>query len=291
MDIYFFAFVNGAEPKLLYYFLKYYIDLGIIPTNMFIVIHISSVTNETDESINYLKKYNIKYIISENWSSSIKTDFVNKYIKSLPLNSYLIYPDLDEFFYYNGMNINEYINFMEKKKYIIAQGMFCNRIGANYEICDIDISKETIFEQFPVSFYDKKHKITKNLTYCQTKICALKLIKNIQYTSAHNVNTQARCLDEKNSNLIVYHFKYTKYTINSIKSKIKIYKNRKGKHKIFSNQLSLFTKKNNKWYLCLKGENAQTKRQTPHAAPNAPNAAHRDRLRCERFAFHNIIYG
>ena len=246
--IYFFSFINGNEPKLLYYFLKYYIELGIINTNMFIIIHISSVTNKTNESINYLKKYNIKYKISKKYSSKIKMSFVNKYIKSLPINSYLIYPDLDEFFYYNGMNINEYINFLEKKKYIMANGEFCNRIGAENEICDIDISKETIFEQFPVNFYDdEKYKITNNIKYNKIKICALKLIENVKYKSSHRINKKCKHVN----NLIVYHFKYTIYTINNIKNKIKIYKNNTFKYQMYSNQLSLFTKKNNKFYLCL----------------------------------------
>ena len=177
-----FSFINGNENKLLFYFLKYYIELGIDPKNMFIIIHIASENNETNESIKLLNSYNIKYEVSKVYTSNIKTSFVNNYIKTLPITSYLIYPDLDEFFYYNGMKINDFICGMEKNNIRIVQAEFCNRI------CNIDTSHKTLFEQFPICFYDPENKITKGTRYSKYKIIVLKLKENDKYINSHEIN-------------------------------------------------------------------------------------------------------
>lgn len=259
MNIHLFCFVNSLEPKLLYFFLKYYLSLGIKRKNFFIILHIDKkyILNENNEiiynnnkikySVNQLKKNKISFQIVNNFSSKIKRIHVNKYISKLEIGTWLIYPDLDEFFDYQSNNIYDFINKLEKDNIEMVKGIFCNRIATNYLLKDIDVDNN-IFDQFPIKYYDNNNNIAEK--YVQKKICALKIKKNCKYYNAHKLKIKNdHIVHEKE--LDIHHFKFTQYTIDSLNNKYNIYKNLGKKYNIemYNQQFELYYKKDNKWYI------------------------------------------
>lgn len=259
MNIHLFCFVNSLEPKLLYFFLKYYLSLGIKRKNFFIILHIDKkyILNENNEiiynnnkikySVNQLKKNKISFQIVNNFSSKIKRIYVNKYISKLEIGTWLIYPDLDEFFDYQSNNIYDFINKLEKDNIEMVKGIFCNRIATNYLLKDIDVDNN-IFDQFPIKYYDNNNNIAEK--YVQKKICALKIKKNCKYYNAHKLKIKNdHIVHEKE--LDIHHFKFTQYTIDSLNNKYNIYKNLGKKYNIemYNQQFELYYKKDNKWYI------------------------------------------
>lgn len=253
--IYFFSFINSLEYKLLIKFIEYYLKINIKPENMYIILHIQEkykIDNDKynnlsiRESINILNKHKIKFRIVNHYSSKIKKDYVNSYIKELEINSWLIYPDLDEFFNYRNKCIYSFIDGMERKKISLINGIFLNRLSKNYELKEVNL-KKNIFKQYPLTFYDDDDKISKN--YSKTKIMALKIYENTEYYNSHKILNYDKYKVYKKI-YDVNHFKFTKYTIRNLKNKIKVYNtiNPKRSNK-YKNQLKIFTKKNNKWYI------------------------------------------
>ena len=251
--VYFFSYINGNEYKLFYFFIKYYLNLGINPKNMLIVININKLNDSSKNIIKILKKYGISYKISKIYSSNIKRNYVNNFLNLVPINSWFIYPDLDEFFDYENNNIYMFIDKLEKNKYEGAISEFNNRITSNNELKDIDLNIN-IFKQFPKIVIDKNKALTKGLNYDTTKIIIFKKKKNnIKYTSSHSIDNELK-FDKK-----IYknnHFKFTKYTIDNIEQKLNNYlildepsENKEYKIKFYSNQLKLFYKKKGKYYL------------------------------------------
>lgn len=254
-----FSFVNSLEPKLLHFFVKHYKDLGIKCSNMYLIVHIDpkytiSVNDETkytrnsiNKSLNILKKNKISYIITDKYNAKRKRCYVNKYIKKLDKGTWLIYPDLDEFFDYQNKNIYDFIKKLEKNNIEIVVGRFCNRITNNYKLKSIDI-KKNLFDQYPIKYYDNKNNIAEK--YIQTKICALKIKKKCKYHNSHrieNMNDYKRYDKE----LDVHHFKFTSYTIAALKNKYEIYKNIGREYRIdmYKQQFDLFYQKDDKWYI------------------------------------------
>jgi len=243
--IYFFSFVNSLEYKLLIKFIEYYLKINVKPENMYIILHIQEKYRKENnlsirESINILIKHKIKFKIVNDYSSKIKKDYVNSYIKKLEINSWLIYPDLDEFFNYRSKCIYSFIGGMERKKISLVNGIFLNRLSQNYELKEINKEKN-IFKQYPLTFYDDDDKISKN--YSKTKIMALKIYENTEYYNSHKILNYDKYKVYKKI-YDINHFKFTKYTINSIKNKIKVYNtiNPKRSNK-YKEQLKIFIKK------------------------------------------------
>ena len=172
------------------------------------------------------------------------------------MNSWFIYPDLDDFFDYETNNIYKFIYNLEKIKYNGAISKFNNRIAIDNELKNIELNVN-IFKQFPKVIIDKNDYFTKGLKYATEKIIIFKKNKqNTMYTSSHTINNQLN-LDKK-----IYknnHFKFTKYTIDNINQKINNYmvlddeplESREYKIKIYKNQLKLFYINKGKYYLKL----------------------------------------
>lgn len=254
-----FSFVNSLEPKLLHFFIKHYKDLGIKCSNMYLIVHIepkyiSSVNDKIKytndniyKTINILKKNRINYKITNKFNAKRKTFYVNKYINKLEKGTWLIYPDLDEFFDYKNKNIYDFIKNLEKDNVEIAVGRFCNRIANNYKLKSIDI-KKNLFDQYPIKYYDHNNNIARK--YVQTKICALKIKNKCKYHNTHRIENMK---DYKmyNKELDVHHFKFTLYTLAALKNKYEVYKNIGRGYKIdmYKQQFDLFYQKDNKWYI------------------------------------------
>ena len=96
--LYFFAYVTSRNPELLKHFLSFYTARGIRfkePGRALLVVSpsVSDVKPILDEVVH---PDNIRE--ASTYTSDLKREAVNAYLKTLPKNKYLMYPDLDEFF-------------------------------------------------------------------------------------------------------------------------------------------------------------------------------------------------
>merc|ERR1712087_1064480 len=85
------------------HFIAHYQAMGIdFVTRSNLSLHVlgGAAANRARErrSIHHLISKSIPFDMAEKWSSGIKTSMVNAYLRSLPRDAFLMYPDLDEFF-------------------------------------------------------------------------------------------------------------------------------------------------------------------------------------------------
>lgn len=258
IKIKFFSFINSLEPKLLYFFLKYYIKLGIKPQDMYLVIHIDPIyiieknkynDNKIYKTLELINNYKIKHKIVKIYTSDKKKVRINNLIKNTENGTWLIYPDLDEFFNYENMKIYNFIEKLEKDNIDMVEGIFCNRVAKNFKLKPIDVKKD-IFKQYPIKYYDNKFNIQDN--YKQTKICILKIKEGCKYQNSH-ILVNMDIYNKYKKLLDVHHFKFTLYTLSTLKNKIDIYTSNNYKNntkkKNYEKQLDLFYEKDNDWYI------------------------------------------
>ena len=96
--LYFFAYVTSRNPELLKHFLAFYAARGIRfkePGRSLIIVSpsLKDVKPILDEVVH---PDNLRE--ASTYTSDLKREAVNAYLKTLPKNKYLMYPDLDEFF-------------------------------------------------------------------------------------------------------------------------------------------------------------------------------------------------
>ena len=96
--LYFFAYVTSRNPELLKHFLSFYTARGIRfkePGRARVVVS-PSIDDVKPILDTYIHRDNVAEAAS--YTSDLKREAVNAYLKTLPKNKYLMYPDLDEFF-------------------------------------------------------------------------------------------------------------------------------------------------------------------------------------------------
>ena len=96
--LYFFAYVTSRNPELLKHFLAFYAARGIRfkePGHARVVVS-PSVSDVKPILDTYIHRDNV--VEAASYTSDLKRAAVNAYLKTLPKNKYLMYPDLDEFF-------------------------------------------------------------------------------------------------------------------------------------------------------------------------------------------------
>ena len=96
--LYFFAYVTSRNPELLKHFLSFYTARGIRfkePGRSLIIVS-PSIDDVKPILDMYMHPDNVKE--ASTYTSDLKREAVNAYLKTLPKNKYLMYPDLDEFF-------------------------------------------------------------------------------------------------------------------------------------------------------------------------------------------------
>lgn len=106
-QFYLFSYLRDDSPGLLAHFLRWYKAAGIDFQRARFVIHgLKTEPGDTSDASRTAKVFrdyrvpasSLKYVSS--YSSTLKTEAVNAYMDDLPLEAWLVYPDLDEFFAY-----------------------------------------------------------------------------------------------------------------------------------------------------------------------------------------------
>ena len=104
---YLFSYLRDDSPGLLAHFLRWYGAAGIDFTRSRFVIHGVQTppgsATDAERTAKVFQDYRVpqaslRYVSS--YSSQLKTAAVNEYLAELPLEAWLVYPDLDEFFAY-----------------------------------------------------------------------------------------------------------------------------------------------------------------------------------------------
>merc|ERR1719335_1189637 len=93
--------------------------------------------------------------VTETYHSNIKRRAVNSFIRTLPNDAWVVYPDLDEFFEYPCSvleNLDRQIDF---------QGIMMDRIGPGFTLPSITTTP-SIEEQFPLSCPGLRNKMPGN---------------------------------------------------------------------------------------------------------------------------------
>mmetsp|Transcript_11487 Transcript_11487/g.24622 ORF Transcript_11487/g.24622 Transcript_11487/m.24622 type:complete len:393 (-) Transcript_11487:203-1381(-) len=113
--IYLFAFVTGQQSSLLGHWLTHYSRLGLdFSQRSYIMLH--NATEDTAGSMAELERSRaLLYSFagtnavheSHIWSSALKSDGANAYMASLPPDSMLVYPDMDEFFEFECVQLEK----------------------------------------------------------------------------------------------------------------------------------------------------------------------------------------
>ena len=97
--VHFFSFVAADLYHMLAHALRYYTHLGLdLRQRGRVVVHNASGPANLERTATYLRRYGVSYVVSNVYSSAIKRGAANAYLRSLPTDAWLVYPDLDEFF-------------------------------------------------------------------------------------------------------------------------------------------------------------------------------------------------
>lgn len=143
---YLFSYIDSKFPEIIPHFLYHYIDyLGI--KNHEIILHSEKNDSNRKLCIKYFNRYNITATIVDSYSSLQKKETVNKFIKTLDDNDWLIYPDVDEFFCYPNI-LPEFLYECDKDDVTIVRGIFLDRISHDKELKVMN-NEESIWQQFP----------------------------------------------------------------------------------------------------------------------------------------------
>jgi hypothetical protein len=96
--LYFFAYVTSRNPELLKHFLAFYAARGIRFKEPGRALLVVSPSLHDVKPILDMYMHPDNYQEAATYTSDLKREAVNAYLKTLPKNKYLMYPDLDEFF-------------------------------------------------------------------------------------------------------------------------------------------------------------------------------------------------
>lgn len=101
LRIFFFAFVAGSQDVMVQHFVSHYTALGVdLVARSNITVHTVGGAYAVPERrcAHFIRSKGIPFAIAESWSSQAKLALANAYIRTLPPDALLMYPDLDEFF-------------------------------------------------------------------------------------------------------------------------------------------------------------------------------------------------
>lgn len=100
--IHLWSMIAASSSNMIGHFVRHYKSVGVPVENMSFLIQFNT-EEELEAAFIVLEEKGVdtdKISATESYHSNIKRDAVNKHIQSLPSDAWLVYPDLDEFFYF-----------------------------------------------------------------------------------------------------------------------------------------------------------------------------------------------
>ena len=141
--LYFFAYVTSHNPELLKHFLSFYTARGIRFKEPGRALIIVSPSLSDVKPILDMYMHPDNYQEAATYTSDLKREAVNAYLKTLPKNRYLMYPDLDEFFDIPSPRIDEAL--VTGDGFVL--GSMVDRIAETWRLDAI--TNEPLWRQFP----------------------------------------------------------------------------------------------------------------------------------------------
>lgn len=141
-DLYFFAFVTSRNPELLRHFLAFYSKRGVrFEASGRARLVVSPVLDGATRTIlGEVHPSNIR--VSATYTSDLKRDAVNEYLRSLPERKFLMYPDLDEFFDLPSATLDE-----ARARNGFVLGTMVDRIARDWRLSNVTAAP--LHVQFP----------------------------------------------------------------------------------------------------------------------------------------------
>ena len=225
--LYFFAYVTSRNPELLKHFLAFYAARGIRfkePGRALIIVSPSLKDVKPILDI-YMHPDNIRE--ASTYTSDLKREAVNEYLKTLPKNRYLMYPDLDEFFDIPSSKIDEALATGDG----FVLGTMVDRIAETWRLDAI--TNEPLWSQFP-----RRCLATLEMLKGQPRkwivVPTSFMGKPTQYASSHYVEGE----EALPRGLRAYgfsHYRFGSKSLNLTKAKLDLYeKNNAGSAKVYN---------------------------------------------------------
>ena len=225
--LYFFAYVTSRNPELLKHFLAFYAARGIRfkePGRSLIIVSPSLKDVKPILDI-YMHPDNIRE--TSTYTSDLKREAVNEYLKTLPKNRYLMYPDLDEFFDVPTPLIDEAL--VTGGGFVL--GSMVDRIAETWRLDAI--TNEPIWRQFP-----RRCLATLEMLKGQPRKWILVptsfMGKPTQYASSHYVEGE-EALPRGLKAYGFSHYRFGSKSLNLTKAKLDLYEtNNAGSAKVYN---------------------------------------------------------
>ena len=240
--VHFFSFVAADLYHLLGHALRYYRHLGLDLKNQGQVwVHNSSGPVALEKTLVYLRRYEIRYKVSNEWSSQTKREAANAFLLSLPNDAWLVYPDLDEFFAFPC----EVLEIMDQGG--LLSGQMVDRVAYDWHLNSLRplpraakiTNHSSIDYQFPRSCRLTGGLLDTNVNKYTLVPAVDAAGKRLRYINAHSVacGTQRRSLRHVHAQrandchgVTIYrgpdvaHYGFTKITIPVLERKLATYK-------------------------------------------------------------------
>ena len=225
--LYFFAYVTSRNPELLKHFLAFYEARGIRfkePGRSLIIV--SPSVNDVKPILDmYMHPDNVRE--APTYNSDLKREAVNEYLKTLPKNRYLMYPDLDEFFDVPSSRIDEAL--VTGDGFVL--GSMVDRIAETWRLNSI--TNEPLWRQFP-----RRCLATLEMLKGQPRKWVLVptsfMGKSTQYASSHYVEGE-EALPRGLKAYGFSHYRFGSKSLNLTKAKLDLYeKNNAGSAKVYN---------------------------------------------------------
>ena len=185
INLFLFSFISDNQSAMLNHFLNHYKNVGVSTQHMHFVIHNNS--GNTDKIFKIFKHHHILNIDVLNdavFDDVVKMQHVNKFMLKLPMEAWLINPDIDEFFFSAPCpDIREQL-----EKNLFLCGVMQDRLSHTGNITKLNDYPD-ISSQYPIKCnvrqYMKKFKVS--------KVMIVKPSRKFQFKNPHSLNTTKSC--------------------------------------------------------------------------------------------------
>mmetsp|Transcript_66069 Transcript_66069/g.158014 ORF Transcript_66069/g.158014 Transcript_66069/m.158014 type:complete len:379 (-) Transcript_66069:157-1293(-) len=227
--LYLFTMIPTTDYVLTKYFLEHYASLGVdLESKVLVVLHVIDPKSR-DTMVKLLGTYNIgasSYKLATEYSSTIKRDYVNEWISTLPTGAWVIYPDGDELFEY-PCDLRTYI---EEKGIDRFWGRMADRVGPDLSLPELAPSP-AIWQQYPMECPNYRQEIAGGEKLAKPYKFVLfkahdKKHHHVKLRNSHTFKDDCEWCSRRSSNFLgcfAHYFFTGKATIQKLLYKLKAY--------------------------------------------------------------------
>lgn len=144
---------DSFRPKLIEYFLDYYIKIAVNPRNILLTVQVSFRTDavQLSQLLQRLMSKGVYYdIFYGDWSSeALMYHQAHKLLHCSGRHDWIIVADSDEFHEYPGGNVELFLRKMDMKGINVVNGVFLDRVSTNGKLLELS-SSISLFKRFPL---------------------------------------------------------------------------------------------------------------------------------------------